>query len=133
MTINIKYLWAFIVLLTIEILIALFVVDNFIRYHIGDVLVVVVIYSFIKTFTRKEIKWLWLYIFIFATMVEIGQFFNIVQLLGLGEYRLARIIIGTNFDIWDIICYLIGCVGIWVFEITVRNFQMNEEYLRKAR
>jgi hypothetical protein len=118
---NIKYLCAFITLLIIEIVIALFVTNAFIRHHLGDVIVVILIYCFIKSFIRNEIKLLWLHIFIFATLVEIGQYFNLVDLLGLGEYRLARIIIGTTFDVWDIVCYFIGCVGIWVFEMVMKK------------
>jgi hypothetical protein len=114
--ISIKYLCAFLVILTVEVLIALFTKDNFIREHLGDVLVVVLIYCFIKTFIRSEIKLLWLYIFLFAALVEIGQYYNFVDMIGLGDNRLARIIFGTTFDVNDIICYLVGCVGIWIFE-----------------
>ena len=74
--INIKYLCAFFVVLITEIIIAVFVKDNFIRNNLGDVLVVVLIYCFIKTFIRNEMKLLWLYIFIFAVLIEIGQYFN---------------------------------------------------------
>ena len=114
--VSIKYLCAFFVVLTVEILIAVYAKDNFIREHLGDVLVVVLIYCFIKAFIRNEIKLLWLYIFLFAALVEIGQYFHFVDMIGLGDYKLARIIFGTTFDANDIICYLVGCVGIWIFE-----------------
>ena len=113
---NAKYLCAFILIFIAEVIIAVFATDNFIRSHLGDVLVVVLIYCFIKIFIRNKIKLLWLYIFFFATLVEVGQYFHLVDLLGLGEYRFARIILGTTFDIWDIVCYFVGCVGIWLFE-----------------
>ena len=47
-------------------------------------------------FLRNEVKLLWLYIFLFATLVEIGQYFNFVDMIGLGEYRIARILFGTG-------------------------------------
>ena len=121
MKFNMKYFIAFLVILAIEVIIAVFVTNNFIRWHIGDVLVVVLIYCFIRCFIKKEIKLLWLYIFIFAVLVEVGQYFNLIDLLVLGEHRLARIIIGTTFDIWDIVCYFIGCAGILLFEIIMRK------------
>ena len=121
MKLNFKYLIAFLALFAIEVMIALFAKDNFIRSNIGDVLVVVLIYCFIKAIIKKEIRLLWLYIFIFAALVEIGQYFHLIDLLGLSEYRLARIIIGTTFDIWDIVCYFIGCIGICLFEIFMRR------------
>lgn len=66
---------------------------------------------------RNEVKLLPLYIFIFAVLVEIGQLFNLAELLGLSDYTIARIIIGSTFDIKDIACYLTGCVGLWLFEL----------------
>ena len=115
--INIKYLCAFIIILAIEIMIAVFAKDNFIRSYLGDVLVVALIYTFVKTFVRSEIKLLPLYIFIFAVLVEIGQYFHLIELLGLEDYTIARIIIGTTFDVKDILCYFVGCTGIWLFEL----------------
>ena len=121
MKFNIKYFIAFLFLFAIEAMIAIFVKDNFIRNNIGDILVVVLIYCFIRAFIKYEIKLLWLYIFIFAAAVEVGQYFHLIDLLGLGEYRLARIIFGTVFDIWDIVCYFIGCMSMCLFEIVIRK------------
>ena len=113
---NFKYMVAFVVLLLMIVLIALFIPSGFIRYHFGDILIVVLIYCFIKIFVRKRIKLLPLYIFVFAVLVEIGQYFGLVYWLGLGDFQLARIAIGTTFDVWDILMYFIGCVLIFVFE-----------------
>ena len=111
-----KYLCAFIVVFMIEAIIAVFIHDNFIRPYLGDVLVVVLIYCFIKAFVRNETKLLPLYIFIFALLVEVGQYYNLAALLGLSDYRIARIIIGATFDIKDIACYMVGCVGLFLFK-----------------
>ena len=118
---NYKYLCAFLIIFTIILFIAIFVTNYFVRAFLGDVIIVILIYTFIKSFIRNEIKLLPLYIFIFATLVEIGQYFHIVDRLGLGGYELARIIIGVTFDIWDIVCYFAGCVVIWVFEVYMRK------------
>jgi DNA integrity scanning protein DisA with diadenylate cyclase activity len=116
---NIKYFCAFIIVFAIEALIAVFEINHFIRAYLGDVFVVILIYTFIKTFVKIEIKWLALYIFIFAVLVEIGQYFHFVELLGLGDNKLATTVLGTSFDVKDIVCYFVGCAGIWFFE---RNF-----------
>ena len=118
---NKKFFCAFIIVLVIEIIIAVFINDNFIRPYVGDVLIVVLIYCFIKSFVANDIKLLPWYIFIFAVLVEIGQYFNLVYLLGLGDYQIARIIIGTTFDPIDIVCYLIGCIGLVLFEKAKRR------------
>jgi len=122
-----KYLCAFIVVFMIEAIIAVFIHDNFIRPYLGDVLVVVLIYCFIKAFVRNETKLLPLYIFIFALLVEVGQYFNLAELLGLSEYRIARVIIGATFDIKDIACYMVGCVGLFLFEM-IKRCSIDKQY-----
>lgn len=113
---NIKYLCAFSVVFIIEAIIAVFIHDNFIRPYLGDVLVVVLIYCFIRTFVRNDIKLLPLYIFSFAILAEVGQYFNLAELLGLNDYKIARIMIGSTFDIKDIACYFVGCTGLFLYE-----------------
>ena len=49
------YLLATIVLIAVEVLIALFVHDNFVRPYIGDVIVVVVIYCFVRIFVPEKL------------------------------------------------------------------------------
>ena len=122
-----KYLCAFIVAFIIEAIIAVFIHDNFIRPYVGDIMVVVLIYCFIKTFVRNEIKLLPLYIFIFALFVEVGQYYNLAALLGLSEYRIARVIIGATFDIKDIACYMVGCVGLFLFEM-IKRCSIDKQY-----
>jgi hypothetical protein len=115
-SVNGKYLAAFIVVFAMEAIIAVFIKSGFIRDYFGDVLVVILIYCFIKTFVRNEIKLLPLYIFIFAVLVEIGQYFNLVGLLGLNDFKIARTVIGTSFDVKDIVCYLAGSLGLYLLE-----------------
>jgi len=117
--INYRYLLAFLILFAAITAIALFIPGGFIRNHFGDILIIIFIYCFIYIFIRNRLKLLPLYIFIFATLVEIGQFFGLVYWLGLGHSQLARIVIGTTFDVWDIVMYFIGCVLIYLFEVWV--------------
>lgn len=94
----------------LEVFIALFVRDNFVRPYIGDVLVVIVIYTFIRGIVGRKIKFLPFYIFLFGVLVEVLQYFKIVELLHLQDSRFFTILIGTSFDIKDILCYLVGCL-----------------------
>jgi len=48
--------------------------------------------------------------------VEVGQYFNLAQLLGLSDYKIAKVIIGSTFDMKDIACYLAGCTGLFLYE-----------------
>lgn len=102
-------------LLVVEIIIALYVHDDFIRPHVGDGLVVMVIYFFIRIWIPEKVRLLPLYVFLFAAFVEVLQYFRLVELLGLGDSRFFRILLGSTFDFKDIICYGVGCLilGIW--------------------
>lgn len=106
-----------IILLLIEVLIALYVHDAFIRPYLGDVLVVIVIYTFLRIFIPEKIRFLSLYIFIFATGVEVLQYFQIVKLLGLEDNRFFSVLMGTVFDLKDIVCYGVGCLLLGIYEI----------------
>ena len=93
--------------------------SGFIRYHFGDILIVIFIYCFVRAFIRNRMIWLAAAIFVFAVLVEIGQYFGLVYLLGLGDVAVARIIIGTTFDPYDILMYFVGCGVLYLFEFFV--------------
>ncbi len=103
-----------VVLLAIEVLIALFVHDNFIRPYVGDIIVVMVIYTFIRMIVPERVRLLPGYILCFAVLVEVLQYFRIVEVLGLSDNRFFSVLIGSVFDVKDIICYAIGCILIIV-------------------
>lgn len=104
------YLLATAILLGIEILIALFVHDRFVRPYVGDVLVVILLYCFVRILMPRRGRFLPLYIFLFAAAVEVLQLFSLVDRLGLGENRFFRVLIGSVFDWKDILCYGVGCL-----------------------
>lgn len=114
--INKKYLFLTVLLFLIEVLIALYVHDNFIRPYIGDLLVVILIYCFCKSVVKIPSMPLAIGVFLFAYTVETLQYFHIVKLLGLSHYKLANIIIGTSFSWEDIACYTIGIAIVLFFE-----------------
>ena len=63
---RIGYAIATVILLLIEVLIAMYVHDAFVRPYIGDVLVVVVIYTFIRIFVLERCELLPLCVFMLA-------------------------------------------------------------------
>jgi hypothetical protein len=111
------YAIAFLILLMIEIAIAIYVHDDFIRPYIGDVLVVGVVYLFVRIFVPDGVKLMPLYVFIFAAFVEVLQYFQLIRLLGLEENNFARILIGSTFDVKDLFCYFIGFIIILGLEL----------------
>ena len=108
MTFNKKYLLATALLLLIEVGIALFVKDRFVRPYVGDFLVVILIYCFLKTFWDESPLKVGLCVLLFSFTVETGQYFRLVERLGLEHSKIARTIIGTGFDWGDLVAYTLG-------------------------
>jgi len=115
--INYKYLAGAAALFVAMVIIALFFQGGFLRNHFGDILVVMFIVCAIRSIVRSRMKWLCLAVFIFTTLVEIAQYFDIVGILGLTGNAWAETIIGTTFDPWDILMYAIGCAIMYAIEI----------------
>ncbi|MDY3520166.1 ribosomal maturation YjgA family protein [Riemerella anatipestifer] len=88
----------------------------FIRAYLGDVLVVILIYTFVLTFFKiKEKAQLIVGIFLFSVLVEVLQYFSIAEKLGFREGSVGHIVIGNSFSWLDILCYAVGCAFIFVF------------------
>ncbi len=111
---NRKYFYATIVLFLIEVFIGVFVRDRFIRPFVGDVLVVILIYCLIKSFWKIRSNIAIASVFVFACIVEGLQYLNIIDMLGIRQYKLLVIILGSSFDWHDIIAYATGAaIVIW--------------------
>lgn len=113
---NKRYFLAFVFLLVIEVLIAKFVTDSFIRPFFGDYLVMILIYLFSRTWLKGNDSAQIFGVLIFCYSVEIAQKFNLVQILGLEQYRLARIIIGTHYDVSDLAAYSLAALTLLMFK-----------------
>ena len=108
------YISVAVVLLITEVLIALFVKDNFIRPHLGDVFVVILIYAFLRIFFPTKPVWLPVPVLLFAILVEVLQYYHIVQVLHLSNSVFFSTLIGGCFDWKDIASYGFGaliCLG----------------------
>lgn len=115
-TSRIIYLFCALLLFCTEVLIALFVHDDIIRPHIGDLLVVIMIYCFCRAIFNWTIWKAAIITLLFAYLIEILQYFNIVKLLGLQSFALARVVIGTYFSWVDMLAYTVGIVIVLVIE-----------------
>ena len=115
-TFNVRYFVATILLFITEVLIALYVHDTIIRPYIGDLLVVILIYCFVRSFFNFSAKNTAIGVLIFAYATEIMQYFHVVTLLGLQHSRIARIIIGTSFSWEDIFAYTAGIIIVLIAE-----------------
>lgn len=116
LTFNKKYFGLTILFFVIEVLIALYVHDTIIRPYVGDVLVVILIYCFIKSFLKLPVLQVALFVLLFSFGVEFLQYLNIVEKLGLQNSKTARTVIGTSFAWIDLVCYIAGIIIVLIPE-----------------
>ena len=113
---NKNYFIIAILILLIEIIIALYIHDNFIRPYVGDFLVVILIYCFLKSFLNIPVLPTAISVLVFSYIVETLQYFKLVDKLGLQHSKLARIVIGTSFEWIDILAYTLGIAFVMFIE-----------------
>lgn len=120
---NLKYLFLTILLFLTEVLIATVLKDIFfIRAYLGDVIVVILLYTFIKTFTIIDDQKLIVGIFIFSCVIELAQYFNIAEKIGFRKGSLMYIVIGNSFSWIDIACYAVGCLILYII-VKYKNYK----------
>jgi uncharacterized membrane protein YfcA len=122
-----NYFLATVLLFLVEVAIALWVRDRFIRPYFGDFLVVILIYCFLKSFRNIEPWKAWLAVLLFSFAIEIGQYFQLVKLLGLDHSEVARTVIGTGFAWEDLAAYTLGVAAVLGFEYWRRRAGESDE------
>ncbi|WP_035671154.1 DUF2809 domain-containing protein [Flavobacterium sp. 83] len=116
LTFNKNYFCFAILIFFIEVLIALFVHDSFVRPYLGDVLVVILIYCFSKSFLKLPVLTVALFVLLFSFTIEFLQFLHIVEILHLEKSKIAKTIIGTSFSWIDLLTYIIGIAIVIIIE-----------------
>ncbi len=111
------YAIAFLLLVAVEVLIALYVDDAFIRPYGGDIIVIGVLYCLVRIIFPDKIRLLPLWLFLFACCVEAAQAVDYVSLLGLGDIPFFNILLGASFSWIDILCYAAGSIVCFLFQI----------------
>lgn len=115
------YLLIFCGLLATEIVIALFVNDAFVRPYVGDMLVTSLLCYLCRVIVPNNVRLLPVYVFMFAAAVEIGQYFDLVALLGLENNRILSIALGRTFSWLDIGCYAVGCAAAYFLDRMIQT------------
>ncbi|MBC7936810.1 MAG: DUF2809 domain-containing protein [Rhizobacter sp.] len=113
---RLHYFMAGSLLFCLEVFIALYVHDDIIRPHIGDLLVVIMMYCFLKSFFNFTVLTTAIISLLFSYLIEFLQYLKIVEILGLQRSTLAKVVIGTHFSWIDIWCYTAGIVTVLLAE-----------------
>lgn len=117
------YLTIVIVIFLIEVAIASFVHDSFLRPFGGDFLVVILIYTLVRGVTPFSVVPTIVATLLFSFFIEALQFINFVEIIGLEKVKIARVILGTSFSWLDILAYSLGALFVFVVEsiITIQS------------
>ena len=113
---NIQYFAFALGLFFVELYIGIYMHDAIIRPYGGDVLVGILIYCFVKSFLNSPVLPTVLSVLLFCYLIEIGQYFNYVTVLGLQNSRIACVVLGTGFSWIDMLCYTAGMLVVLLLE-----------------
>ena len=103
-----KYFLLAVIILVTEVLIAIFVDDKLIRPFVGDLLVVILIYCFLRIFLKVNYLKAAIAVLLFAFLIETLQYFDYVKLLGLENNRILSVAMGRTFEWLDFAAYFAG-------------------------
>lgn len=118
---NKKYFLFTAILFVVELLIALFVRDSFVRPYLGDYLVVFLIYCAVRTVLDAPVINVAIGVLLFSYAVEVLQYFQIVNKLGLQNNTIAKTVIGYGFEWIDLVAYTMGILTILALERVILN------------
>jgi hypothetical protein len=121
LTFNKSYFLAAVILFIVEVLIALYVHDQIVRPYIGDFLVVILLYSFVRAFLDANAVKVAIGVLIFAYLIEFLQYLDLIAFLGLQKSRLANVVLGNYFEWIDIVAYTLGIGAVICFE-SIRKY-----------
>lgn len=110
------YLLLTLLLFTIEALIAIYLKTGFIRHTVGDYLCVILLYCFFKSFMEGHHYKIAILVLVIAFCIEFLQLTNYLALFNLQKNRLANLILGSTFEISDLVAYSLGIITVIIVE-----------------
>ncbi|HET8886124.1 MAG TPA: DUF2809 domain-containing protein [Salinimicrobium sp.] len=116
MTFHPKYFIATIILFLIEVGIAVYIKDDFIRPYLGDFLVVILLYTALKSVSNLSVTTAALIVLCFSFLIEFLQYLNLVTFLGLQNSKIATTILGSSFSWYDMLAYTLGIGFVFLIE-----------------
>lgn len=109
------YFILFIAIFLIEVAIAKYA-TGFLRHTIGDYLVVILLYSLIKSFLNLSVEKTAFFVLCIAYLVEFLQLTSLQNMYPEKYTKWFQIILGTSFSIGDLIAYTLGVISILLIE-----------------
>ncbi len=121
MLFNKQYFFFAVTLFIIEVFIATFVHDAFVRPYLGDLFVVILLYCSIRSFLQVNTLKTAFAVLIISYLIEISQFFNLTRLAGWENSKIASLMLGSSFSFIDILMYTLGILIVIIIEIKIKH------------
>ncbi|MBV7270453.1 DUF2809 domain-containing protein [Winogradskyella luteola] len=103
-------------LFLIELAIAFIIKTGFIRYTLGDYLVVILLYAIFRGCTNMSVRASALVVLLIAYGVELLQLTPFLAYFNLQDSFTAKLIFGSTFQFGDIIAYTLAIITILLIE-----------------
>ena len=116
----------------IELYIALYMHDPYIRPYGGDFLVVILFYCCLRTFLNRPVLTLAIGVLAFSYLVEITQYFGLIYKLGWENSLLAHLVLGSTFKWLDMVLYTLGIALVLIVEEPYARKPVERELVMKV-
>ncbi|WGD35157.1 DUF2809 domain-containing protein [Olleya sp. YS] len=116
-SINTLYLKLTGIVLLIEIAIALFLKEGFIRFTVGDFLASILVYTLLRSFLKIKHIYIAIIALVISFSIEFLQMFNFLDYLGVRGNSIIAILLGSHFSIEDLIAYALGVITIFIIDL----------------
>ena len=104
-----------------EIAIAFIIKTGFVRYTIGDYLVVIMLYAIIRGCTNLKVWVSALVVLLIAYAIELLQLIHVLTYFNLQHSKTANLIFGSTFQLGDLVAYTLGIITVLIFEYYYAN------------
>ena len=95
------------------IIVKVFRYSGFIRGFLGDVFFMGLMFYSLKAIYDFNKEKLLLNLLFLAYIVEISQYFKILEYLNLSNNAFLKLLFGATFDVMDLVAYSIGTFLVW--------------------
>jgi hypothetical protein len=103
-------------LVALELAIAAFVHDGFVRPYLGDALATVLVYCLLSSWWRAPAGRVVLVALLISYAIEVAQALHLLAWLGWQQSRLARLLLGSQFEWIDMLAYTLGAAAVLTIE-----------------
>lgn len=115
MKIRAPYLLAAFFLVAVEVFIAAFVHDGFVRPYLGDTIATILVYVVLMVFPAVTSNWAIMGALVVSFLVEWMQFIHMLEYVGMENNKMAVLFFGSAASWEDVVAYSIGGVMVYLF------------------